>query len=71
VLARPLQAAVVSALSFAVGAALPLIVLAPKGVRAAGLLGRPGAVGVSGHATKQTRRMASSMKNGSYSRRGR
>jgi VIT1/CCC1 family predicted Fe2+/Mn2+ transporter len=35
VLARPLQAAVVSALSFAVGAALPLtlIVLAPIGVR--------------------------------------
>ena len=35
VLARPLQAAVVSALSFAVGAALPLalIVLAPMGAR--------------------------------------
>ena len=34
-LARPLQAAVVSALSFAVGAALPLalIALAPSGVR--------------------------------------
>jgi VIT1/CCC1 family predicted Fe2+/Mn2+ transporter len=53
-LARPLQAAVVSALSFAVGAALPLalIVLAPIGVRvpvtalgALGLLALLGAVG--------------------------
>jgi VIT1/CCC1 family predicted Fe2+/Mn2+ transporter len=53
-LARPLQAAVVSAVSFAVGAALPLglIVLAPIGVRvpvtalaALGLLALLGAVG--------------------------
>jgi vacuolar iron transporter family protein len=53
-LARPLQAAVVSAVSFAVGAALPLvlIVLAPIGVRvpvtavaALGLLALLGVIG--------------------------